>query len=220
MYIVLDVINYINCKDRVTLSLSGRKTHLDRYRYMRREPLKAQMVGELRTAQRESIPRITSSVITPEFTNSPAPRKMTRNPELPHFSGEKPTPRGEVEFDNWIFQVKNLRMTYTDDTIWNGVVASVRGVANMIVRSAGYESTLDHMIDCLDSKFARTETDDCLLQEFHCMQQGSTERVLDYGSKLDCIFRFLQEPFPGRYEDSQLRDSLVRSDPRRDSSQA
>ena len=40
MYIVLDVINYINCKDRVTLSLSGRKTHLDRYRFTRKEPLR------------------------------------------------------------------------------------------------------------------------------------------------------------------------------------
>ena len=39
MYFVLDVINYINCKDRVTLSLSGRKTHLDRYRYTRNKPL-------------------------------------------------------------------------------------------------------------------------------------------------------------------------------------
>ena len=38
MYCKLDVINYINCKDRVTLSLSGRKTHLDRYRYTRKEP--------------------------------------------------------------------------------------------------------------------------------------------------------------------------------------
>ena len=178
---------------------------------MQRLDEQAQMVGELRTAQRESIPRITSSVITPEFTTSPTPRKMTRNPELPHFSGENPTPRGEVEFDNWIFQVKNLRKTYTDDAIRNGVVASVRGVANMIVRSAGYESTLDHMIDCLDSKFAQTETDDCLLQEFHRMQQGSTERVLDYGSKLECKFRFLQERFPGRYEDSQLRDRFFAS---------
>ena len=116
-----------------------------------------------------------------------------------------------MEFDNWIFQVKNLRKTYTDDAIRNRVVASVRGVANLIVRSAGYESTLDHMIDCLDSKFARTETDDCLLQEFHRMQQGSTERVLDYGSKLECKFRFLQERFPGRYEDSQLRDCFFSS---------
>ena len=88
---------------------------------MQRLDEQAQMVGELRTAQRESLPRITSSVITPKFTTSPTPRKMTRNPDLPHFSGEKPTPRGEVEFDNWIFQVKNLRKTYTDDAIRNGV---------------------------------------------------------------------------------------------------
>ena len=121
---------------------------------------------------------------------------MTRNPDLPTFSGEKPTPRGEVEYDNWIFQVKNLRKTYTDDAIRNGVVASVRGIANIIVRSAGYESTLDYMIECLDSKFLKSETDDCLLQEFHQMQQGSSERVLEYGSKLECKFRFLQERFP------------------------
>ena len=55
---------------------------------------------------------------------------MTRNPDLPIFSGEKPTPKQEVEYDNWIFQVKNLRKTYTDDAIKNGVVARVRGVAN------------------------------------------------------------------------------------------
>ena len=67
------------------------------------------------------------------------------------------------------------------------------------------------MINCLESKFARAETDDCLLQEFHRMQQGSNERVLDYGSKLECKFPFLQERFPGRYEDSQLHDHFFSS---------
>ena len=47
MYIVLDVINYINCKDRVTLSLRGHKTHLDRYLYTRNEPLNLDPVGFL-----------------------------------------------------------------------------------------------------------------------------------------------------------------------------
>ena len=116
-----------------------------------------------------------------------------------------------MEYDNWIFQVKNLRKTYTDDAIRNRVVASVRGIANIIVRSAGYKSTLDHMINYLDSKFLKSETDDCLLQEFHQMQQGTNEHVLEYGSKLECKFRFLQERFPGRYEDSQLRDRFFSS---------
>ena len=75
---------------------------------------------------------------------------MTRNPDLPNFSGELPTPKGEVEFDNWIFQVKNLRKTYTDDTIRNGVVSSIRGVANKVVRAMGYEATLVEIIECLD----------------------------------------------------------------------
>ena len=104
---------------------------------MNRLDEQAQMVSELKTAQRESIPRITSSLVTPDFATDFVPRKMTRNPDLPIFSGEKPTPRGEVEYNNWIFQVKNLRKTYTDDAIRNGVVASVRGIANIIVDPLG-----------------------------------------------------------------------------------
>ena len=133
-------------------------------------------------SQLESFPRISSSIVTPSITTGPEVRKMTSNLDLPTFSGEKPTPKQEVEYDKWIFQVKNLRKTYTDDAIKNGVVACVRGVANLIVRSAGYESTLDHIIQCLDYKFSHCETDNCLLQEFHQMQQGNREGVLEYGS--------------------------------------
>ena len=169
------------------------------------------MINSLREehSQLESIPRISTSIVAPSTSNQE--RKMTRNPDLPTFSGEKPTPKEEVEFDNWIFQVKNLRKTYTDDAIKNGVVACVRGVANIIVRSAGYESTLDHIIQCLDDKFSHSETDDYLLQEFHQMQQGNKEGILEYGSKLECKFHFLQERFPGRYDDSQLRDQFFSS---------
>ena len=173
----------------------------------------ASLINKLREehSQVESIPRISSSIVTPDVATGLEVRKMTRNPDLPIFSGEKPTPKQEVEYDNWIFQVKNLRKTYTDDAIKNGVVARVRGVANLIVRSAGYESTLDHIIQCLDDKFSHSETDDCLLQEFHQMQQGIKEGVLEYGSKLECKFRFLQERFPDRYDDSQLRDRFFSS---------
>ena len=173
----------------------------------------SRLVEELRTAQSQmdSIPRISSSIITPNNMLQPVVQKMTRSPDLPNFSGELPTPKGEVEYDNWIFQIKNLRKTYTDNAIRNGVVSCVRGLANMIVRSAGYDSTLDRIIQCLDEKFSRTETDDHLLQEFHQMQQGNCERVLEYGSKLECKFRFLQERFPTRYDDSQLRDRFFSS---------
>ena len=49
-------------------------------------------------------------------------------------------------------------------------------------------------------------TDDELLREFHQLSQGARELVQDYGAKLECQFRCLQERFPGRYVAAQLKD--------------
>ncbi|MCG8626387.1 MAG: hypothetical protein MJE68_30860, partial [Proteobacteria bacterium] len=152
-----------------------------------------------------SVPRIPSSLVTPHY-EEPAPRKMTKTPDLPTFSGEIPTPKGEAEFDNWIFQIKSLTKTFTDDAIRNAVVANVRGIAKTVVRTVGYEAELSNMISCLEDRFGLGETDDTLLLEFHQMNQGTTEKIQDYGSKLECKFKILQERFPGRYAEVQLLD--------------
>ena len=72
-----------------------------------------------------SIPRIPSSVHTPTGVFSSANphqqqnhlRKNTKNPDLPTFSGEIPTPKAEVEYDNFVFQLQMLRSSYMDDAI-------------------------------------------------------------------------------------------------------
>ena len=38
------------------------------------------------------------------------------------------------------------------------------------------------------------------------MSQGVHEKVQDFGSKLECKFKILQERFPGRYAAVQLKD--------------
>ena len=58
-----------------------------------------------------SILQIPSSLHTPTGVYGTAnphqqqqyPRKNTKNPDLPTFSGEIPTPKGEVEYNNFIF---------------------------------------------------------------------------------------------------------------------
>ena len=45
--------------------------------------------------------------------------------------------------------------------------------------------------------------------EFLQMQQGDGEGVLQYGSRLECKFRFLQKKFPDRYDDIQLCDHFL-----------
>ena len=168
----------------------------------------AKLVADLQTrSYSESIPRIPSSIATPLYHDEAhRQHKMTKTPDLPIFSGEIPTPKGETEFDNWIFQIKGMTKTFTDDAIRNAVVANVRGIAKTVVRAVGYDAALSDMISRLEDRFGLGETDDALLLEFHQMNQGSTEKIQDYGSKLQCKFKILQEQFPGRYAEVQLLD--------------
>ena len=165
-----------------------------------------------------STPRIPSSLHTPtgvygvpriNSENSvKAPMKSTKNPNLPTFSGELPTPKGEAEIDNYLFQIKLLRSSYTEDAIRNAIVATVRGHAKIAIHAIGYDSSLSAMINQLEGRFMEKETTDILLQEFHQMMMGPKEKVHEFGGKLEYKFRLLQERCPGRYNMAQLKDRL------------
>ena len=128
-----------------------------------------------------------------------------------------PTPKGEVEYDNFIFQLQMLRSSYMDDVIRNAIVASVRTHAKIAI---GYGSSLDAMIKQLENRFGLGETVDILGQQFHQLMQQTKERVGEFGGNLEYKFRLLQEKCPGRFTEDQLRDCLfhrMSSDKLRDS---
>ena len=190
--------------------------------------LQGQVPVHSSVASSGSVPRIPSSVHTPTGvygTTNVNPsfqgvqKKNTKNPDLPIFSGETPTPKGEVEYDNYIFQLQMLRSSYTDDAIHNAIVATVRTQAKMAIRAIGYGSNLDTMIRQLQDRFGLGETVDLLGQEFHQLMQQPKEKVGEFGGKLEYKFRLLQEKCPGRYVEDQLRDRLFHgmSDKLRDS---
>ena len=166
----------------------------------------AQLIGELQIQSMQG----SATRIPDESTRLPPVRRderlQTKTPALPVFSGELPIPKGEVEFDNWIFQIKSLQKTFTDDAIRNAVVTNARGIARTVVRAVGYDAELSLMISHLEDRFGLGDTNDALLLEFHQMSQGVNEKVQDYGSKLECKFKILQERFPGRYAVVQLKD--------------
>ena len=174
-----------------------------------------------------SVPRIPSSLHTPTGVYSNVnphqqqnhPRKNTKNPDLPPFSGEIPTPKGEVEYDNFVFQLQMLRSSYMDDMIRNAIVASVRTHAKIAIRAIGYGSSLDAMIRQLENRFGLGETMDILGQQFHQLMQQPKERVGEFGGNLEYKFRLLQEKCPGIFTEDQLRDRLFHgmSDKLRDS---
>ena len=177
-----------------------------------------QLQGTVKPESAGSAPRIPSSLHTPMGVygvpriNSDesvrAPFKSVKNPNLPTFSGELPTPKGEAQIDNYLFQIKLLRSSYTEDAIRNAIVATVRGHAKIAILAIGYDSSLSAMINQLEGRFMEKETTDILLQEFHQMMMGPKEKVHEFGGKLEYKFRLLQERCPGRYNMAQLKDRL------------
>ena len=140
--------------------------------------LQGQIPAHSSIASSGSVPRIPSSIHTPTGVYGAAnpnqlghqsfqsyQKKNTKNPDLPVFSGESPTPKGEVEYDNYIFQLQMLKSSYTDDAIRNAIVATVRTQAKMAIRAIGYGSSLDAMIKQLQNRFGLGETVDLLGQK-------------------------------------------------------
>ena len=191
----------------------------------------AKMAGELQIQNQQthlqgvvgpessgSTPRIPSSLHTPTgvygvpVTTSEelvrVPLKSTKNPDLPVFSGEFPTPKGEAEINNYVFQLKLLQSSYTEDAIRNTIVATVRSHAKIAIRAIGYDSSLAAMIDQLENRFSAKETTDILLQELHQMMMSPKEKVHEFGGKLEYKFHLLQERCPGRYNMAQIKDRL------------
>ena len=154
--------------------------------------------------RQESIPRIGSNIVTPT-PSTVGTKKNSKPPSLPIFSGEQPTPHGEVKYQQWVFQVRSFRESYTDEAIKNAVIANCRGRANTVVRAKGFDADLGDIIEQLDKQFGVGQAGDEILREFHQMTQGPKESVQDFGAKLECIFSTINERFPGWYAPVQLK---------------
>ena len=223
-----ELIDKVNDQAKMVGEMQQNQITLQSGSVPRISQLQGQVPVHSSVASSGSVPRIPSSIHTPTGvygTTNVNPsfqghqKKNTKNPDLPVFSGEMPTPKGEVEYDNYIFQLQMLRSSYTDDAIRNAIVVTVRTQAKLAIRAIGYSSSLDAMIRQLQDRFGLGETVDLLGQEFHQMMQQPKEKVGEFGGKLEYKFRLLQEKCPGRYVDVQLRDRLFHgmSDKLRDS---
>ena len=202
-----ELVDKVNDQARIVeeLQQQQRRQELNRGSDTRIPLLQGNSVGST-----GSVPMIPSSLHTPVglFPYGGAPVKNSKNPSLPAFSGEIPTPKGEAEYDNYIFQLKLLRSSYTDDAIRNAMVATMRGHAKIAIRAIGYDSSLDAMLQQLENRFGLGESVDILQQEFHQMMQTQKEKVNEFGSKLEHKFRLLQEKCPGRYGSDALKERL------------
>lgn len=114
--------------------------------------------------------------------------------KLRMFSGVKPTPNGEEEYDAWAEQTMHLLEEWqcSDNTKKQRIVESLKGPAADIVRFLRVQkptATSYHYVHALET----TESTSDLLVKFRHTYQGVGEKLSTYLLRLDkllhCIFR-------------------------------
>ena len=129
-------------------------------------------------------------------------------PGLPLFSGSEPTPRDEGTYEQWKFQVKGMRSSCPESMVRSALITLVRGEASELVGFVGFNSPLLIILEAIDKRFGKKSTVDRLQQEFFQLQQDKGERIQHFASQLERAFKKLQEVFPQRYGQEQLKEWL------------
>ena len=130
------------------------------------------------------------------------------SPGLPLFSGSKPMPRDESTYEQWRFQVKGMWSSCLEHSVHSALITSVRGEASELVSFVGFSAPVKVILEAMDKRFGKRATSDKLQQEFYQLQQEKGERIQHFAGRLEKSFKKLQEVFPERYQEGQLKERL------------
>ena len=118
--------------------------------------------------------------------------------KLRMFSGVRPTPSGEEEYDAWAEQTIHMLEEWqcSDSTKKQRVVESLKGPAADIIRflrAQNPNATANDYMQALETAFGTTETSSDLLVKFRHTFQSEGEKLSTYLLRLDkllhCLFR-------------------------------
>ena len=119
----------------------------------------------------------------------------------------------EIELEQQVIQLKEELMRQTSDIRSNVLSqeATIAELAHGMDHHASLISKLQEEQGQLESASwsSNSTVTSSIVTEFLKMQQGYEEGVLQYGSRLECKFRSLQENFPGHYNDIKLCDHFL-----------
>ena len=170
-------------------------------------------------------PSIPSGIVTPEqihelvsprgeqqqiLVSAPSPQ-LVMSSGLPLFSGSDPTPRDEITYKQWKFQVKGMRSLCPEGTVRSALITSMQGEVSELVSFLGFSAPMETLLDAMEDRFGKKITGDWLQQDFYQLQQEKGEKVQHFAGRLEKAFKKLQEAFPKRYQRNQLKEHLFHS---------
>ena len=105
---------------------------------------------------------------------------MEQLPRVGYFSGEKPTPKGEIDFKTWKSDVTGNLQNYPELSLRPGIHSLLRGNAKELLEGLPTGATVREIVDMLTRQYGTVESSDQLLAAFYQLLQNKGEEVANF----------------------------------------
>ena len=117
--------------------------------------------------------------------------KQSFCPKFTLFSGEEPRQKNEASFEEWQYEVKCTQNEgiYPDHAIAQSIRRSLKGQAKKVLLPMGTTSSVQDILDRLESVFGNVAAGESVMQEFYTATQKQDETVTAWGLRLEEILQ-------------------------------
>ena len=173
------------------------------------EPLASVLAEQFKQLELQELHKILSAIQTEmrsrqEVSISPA-REVSSilhtllkdgalTPKLSAFSEERA--KGEVSFEQWGYELKTLRKTYSDSALREGIQHSLRGAVADTVRNLGPDVPLDTIIKKFTIVYGNVKSFDLLMRDFYRADQGEEESIPSFATQMKGLLSQICDRFP------------------------
>ena len=107
------------------------------------------------------------------------------------FSGKEPRQKNEASFEEWQYEVKCTQNEgiYPDHAIAQSIRRSLKGQAKKVLLPMGTTSSVQDILDRLESVFGNVAAGESVMQEFYTATQKQDETVTAWGLRLEEILQ-------------------------------
>ena len=98
--------------------------------------------------------------------------------------------KGEVSYPTWRFEVESLltEATMSKEQIGQGIRRSVKGHAADLLRRVGTGASIGEILHKMDSVYGQIDSRETVMKSLYSCQQGVSEKVVNYVSRLEELF--------------------------------
>ena len=124
--------------------------------------------------------------------------QVKANIDIGKFSGTKPTPTDELNFNQWSIDVRSYQVSYPDNILLPAIRKSIVGRAKSVIRHLGPSYTVEEVIMILTQEYEGVASSDVIFKDFYQLRQEKNERVQIFSIRLRYMLTKLSIRFPDR----------------------